>query len=56
MNIPINEDFEKDYKIEGVNYEAPELQETLLKIARESVTNALAKPYEVTQSQYTKAP
>ena len=46
----------KDFQIEGVNYAAPELQETLLKIARESVTNALAKPYELTQSQYTTAP
>ena len=46
----------KDFQIEGVNYAAPELQETLLKVARESVTNALAKPYEMTQSQFTTAP
>ena len=46
----------KDYQIPGVDYAAPTLQETLLKIAHESVTNALAKPYEVTQSQFTTVP
>ena len=44
------------FRIEGVNYAAPELQETLVKIAKESVTNMLAKPYEVTQSTFTTAP
>jgi hypothetical protein len=46
----------KDYQIPGVNYESPALKETLVKIAKESVTNALAKPYELTQSAFTTAP
>ncbi|MBR2977367.1 MAG: hypothetical protein IKC50_03725, partial [Oscillospiraceae bacterium] len=41
---------------EGLNKEAPGMQETLVKIAKESVKNALAKPYEITQSQYKTAP
>ncbi|MBR2366326.1 MAG: DUF4886 domain-containing protein [Oscillospiraceae bacterium] len=40
----------------GVNKEAAGLQELLEKVARESVTNMLAKPFEVTQSQYKTAP
>ncbi|MBR2977165.1 MAG: DUF4886 domain-containing protein [Oscillospiraceae bacterium] len=40
----------------GLNKDAPGLQEALVKVARESVTNMLAKPYEVTQSQYKTAP
>ena len=41
---------------EGLNKEAPTMKDTLVAIAKESVKNALAKPYEITQSQYTKAP
>ena len=46
----------KDYKIEGLDMSAPGLLEALGKVARESVKNALAKPFEITQSQYTTAP
>ena len=41
---------------EGLNKDAPGMKETLVKIAKESVKNALAKPYEATPSQYKTAP
>ena len=47
---------EKDYKIEGLDMNAPGLPEALGKVARESVRNAIAHPYEITQSQYTTMP
>ncbi len=47
---------EKDYKLEGLDMTNPGLLEALGKVARESVRNAIAKPYEITQSQYTTAP
>ena len=40
----------------GLSKDTPGMQEALEKVARESVTNMLAKPYEVTQSQFTTAP
>ena len=40
----------------GIAADTPNLQETLVKIAKESVQNALAKPYEITQSQYKTLP
>ena len=46
----------KDYTIPGLDMKAPGLLEALGKVARESVKNALAKPYEVTQSALTTAP
>ena len=46
----------KDYTIPGQNMKAPGLKEALGKVARESVKNAIAKPFEVTQSQNTVAP
>ena len=46
----------KQYAIEGVDMSNPNLLEALGKGARESVKNALAKPFEITQSQYTTAP
>ena len=46
----------KNYTIPGQDMKAPGLKEALGKVARESVKNALAKPYEVTQSQYKTMP
>ena len=46
----------KNYTIPGLDMKAPGLKEALGKVARESVKNALAKPYEVTQSQFTTMP
>ena len=46
----------KDFTIPGLDMKAPGLLEALGKVARESVKNALAKPYEVTQSALTTAP
>ncbi|MBR2080354.1 MAG: DUF4886 domain-containing protein, partial [Oscillospiraceae bacterium] len=40
------------YPPEGVAADTPNLQETLVKVAKEAVTNALAKSREVTPSQY----
>ena len=41
---------------EGLSKDTPGILEKLGEVARESVTNALAKPYEVTQSKFTTAP
>ncbi|MBR2897276.1 MAG: hypothetical protein IKC04_05270, partial [Oscillospiraceae bacterium] len=46
----------KQYSIAGLDMSNPKLLEALGKVAKESVKNALAKPYEVTPSQYTTAP
>ena len=40
----------------GFDKNMPGLKEALVKVARESAKNALANPYEVTQSQYTTMP
>ena len=40
----------------GLSADTPGLQEALEKVAKEAVTNALAKPFEFTQSAYTTAP
>ena len=47
---------EKDFTIEGLNMKAPGLLEAFGKIARESVKNAIKKPFEITQSVFTTAP
>ncbi|MBR3850131.1 MAG: DUF4886 domain-containing protein, partial [Oscillospiraceae bacterium] len=47
---------EKGFEIAGVDRTKPGVREALEKVAKESVRNALAKPYEITQSQYTTAP
>ena len=44
-----------DYLPEGLNKDTPGMLDKLGEIARESVKNALAKPYEITQSQLTTA-
>jgi len=44
------------YSIAGLDMKKEGLIEALGKVARESVKNALAKPFEVTQSQYKTAP
>ena len=41
---------------EGLDKNTPGLLDTLGKIARESVKNTMAKPYEITQSTYTTKP
>ena len=41
---------------EGLSKDTPGILEKLGEVARESVANALAKPYEVTQSKFTTAP
>ena len=46
----------KQYSIAGLDMTKQGLLEALGKVARESVKNALANPYEVTQSQYKTAP
>ena len=46
----------KGYTIADQDMKNPGLLEALGKVARESVKNALAKPYEVTQSQITTMP
>ena len=47
---------EKDFAIDGLDMTKPGLLEALGKVAKESVKNALAKPLEITQSQYKTAP
>ncbi|MBR2977197.1 MAG: DUF4886 domain-containing protein [Oscillospiraceae bacterium] len=46
----------KEYSIAGLDMSNPKLLEALGKVARESVRNAIANPYEITPSQYTTAP
>ena len=46
----------KDVAIPGQDMSNPGLLEALGKVARESVKNALAKPFEVTPSRYTTLP
>ncbi len=46
----------KDYAIAGLDMSKPGLLEALGKVAKESVRNAIANPYEITPSQYTTAP
>ncbi|MDO4845537.1 MAG: DUF4886 domain-containing protein, partial [Oscillospiraceae bacterium] len=41
---------------EGLSKDTPGILEKLGEVARESVANALARPYEVTQSKFTTAP
>ena len=45
-----------DNKDEISHAETVAIKEALVKVARESAKNALANPYEVTQSQYTTMP
>ena len=40
----------------GFDKKTPGLKEALVAVAKESVTNALANPYEITQSKLTTAP
>ena len=44
-----------EYLPEGLSKDTPGILEKLGEVARESVTNALAKPYEITQSRFTTA-
>ncbi|MBR3850140.1 MAG: DUF4886 domain-containing protein [Oscillospiraceae bacterium] len=46
----------KQYSIAGLDMSNPKLLEAFGKVAKESVKNALAKPFEVTPSQYKTAP
>ena len=46
----------KNYKIGDLDMGAPGLKEKLVEVAKESVKNALEKPFEITRSQYTTAP